>query len=221
MKVIVHSSISLDGSLLGFAVDMAAHYKIAAGFKAGIHLVGSTTAAEGLRMLHRKLPREQEKDLVKPKANAKLPLWVIPDTSGKLKGKLHMLRRSRLCRDIVILTTNVTPKGYLRYLTERNYDWHYMGTRPLDYANVLELLAQEYGARRILTDAGSTLNGILLNRGLVDELSLLVHPMVVGDPRAPLLGDVQPGIKLKLSKSRSVAGKLWLLYHVLKPGGRK
>jgi len=219
MKVIVHNSISLDGSLLGFEVDMVTHYRIAGSYKADIHLVGSNTAAEGLKMFYKKLPRETEKDLVKPRANMKLPLWVIPDSSAKLKGKLHVLRQSGYCRDIIILTTSATPKGYLRYLTERNYDWHYMGNRPLDYSQALALLAKETKAKTLLTDAGKTMNGILLNNGLVDELSLLVHPVIVGAKRFSLLEDVKAGIELKLKKNKPMGkGAIWLAYEVKKAG---
>lgn len=214
MKVIVHNSVSLDGSLLGFKVDMAAHYKIAGGFKADIHLVGSSTAVEGLKTFYRKLPAEQEKDFVKPQARAKLPLWVIPDTAGKLKGKLHVLRRSGYCRDVVILTASTTPNGYLRYLNERNYDWHYMGKRPVDFEHAFDVLAKEYRARRVLTDAGVRLNGVLLNAGLVDEVSLLVHPVIVGGRRFSLFDDVKADLGLKLLKSRLVAGKPWQLYKI-------
>ncbi|MCJ7526023.1 MAG: dihydrofolate reductase family protein [Candidatus Aminicenantes bacterium] len=219
MKVIMHSSISLDGSLLGFEVDMAAHYRIAGSYKADIHLIGSNTAIEGLKLFSVRIPKEQEKDFIKPKRDRKLPLWVIPDTAGKLKGKLHALRRFDLCRDIVILTGNSTPKGYLRYLTERNYDWHYMGNQPFYYSHVLELLAKEYGARTILTDTGKTLNGILLNSGLVDEISLLVHPLIVGKKPFPLFDDVRADVELSLKKSKSLGkGRLWLVYKVIRPG---
>lgn len=222
MKVIVHSSISLDGSLLGFEVDMAAHYKIAGSYKADIHLIGSNTAVAGLKMFNPRIPKEQDKDFIRPKRSKKLPLWVIPDTHGKLQGKLHVLRRFELYRDIVILTTNVTPKGYLRYLTERNYDWHYMGKRPFDYSQTLKLLAKTYGAKTVLTDTGKTLNGILINSGLVNEISLLVHPVIVGAKRFPLLDDVKAGVQLRLKKSKTMdKGGLWLVYNVLKYGKAK
>jgi 2,5-diamino-6-(ribosylamino)-4(3H)-pyrimidinone 5'-phosphate reductase len=217
MKVIMHSSVSLDGSLLGFDVDMAAHYRIVGSYKADIHLVGSNTAAEGLKMFYSKLPRETEKDLLKPRENLKLQLWVIPDSSGKLKDKLHVLRQSGYCRDIIILTSNSTPKGYLRYLTERNYEWYTMGKRPLDYYRALKLLAKTYGAKTILTDTGKTLNGILLNNGLVNEISLLVHPLIVGCKRFPLLDEVKAGIELKLKQSKLMGnGCVWMTYAVKK-----
>lgn len=219
LRVIMHSSLSLDGSLLGFEVDMAAHYRIVGSYKADVHLIGSNTATEGLKMYSVQIPKEQEKDFIKPKRDRRLPLWVIPDSGGKLKGKLHALRRFDLCRDIVILTGNSTPKGYLRYLTERNYDWHYMGNRPLDYSHVLELLAKEYGARTVLTDTGKTLNGILLNSGLVDEISLLVHPFIIGRKKFPLFDEVKDNIELSFKKSKSMGrGRLWLVYKVSRQG---
>ena len=215
LRVIMHSSLSLDGSLLGFEVDMDAHYRIVGSYKADIHLIGSNTAIEGLKLFSVRIPKEQDKDFSKPRRDRKLPLWVIPDTGGKLKGKLHALRRFDLCRDIVILTGHSTPKGYLRYLTERNYDWHYMGNQPLDYSHVLQLLAREYGAKTVLTDTGKTLNGILLNSGLVDEISLLVHPFIVGKKGFPLFDDVRIDIELSLKKSKSMGkGRLWLVYKV-------
>jgi 2,5-diamino-6-(ribosylamino)-4(3H)-pyrimidinone 5'-phosphate reductase len=218
MKVIVHSSVSLDGSLLGFEVDMATHYQIAGSYKADVHLIGSNTAAIGLKMFNPRIPKEQDKDFIKPKRSRKLPLWVIPDTTGKLLGKLHMLRRFEFCRDIVILATSTTPKGYLRYLTERNYDWHNMGKRPIDYSQALKLMAKTYAAKTVLTDTGKTLNGILLNNGLVNEISLLVHPVIVGARHFPLLDDVKAGIGLKLIKSKPMGrGGLWLVYHVNNP----
>ena len=41
MKVIIHSSVSLDGSLLGFEIDIASHYKIESSYKADIHPIGT------------------------------------------------------------------------------------------------------------------------------------------------------------------------------------
>lgn len=62
-KVILHSSVSLDGSLLGFAVDMNTHYQIVGSYKADVHLVGSNTAREGLKMFCPEIPRKRPKTL--------------------------------------------------------------------------------------------------------------------------------------------------------------
>jgi 2,5-diamino-6-(ribosylamino)-4(3H)-pyrimidinone 5'-phosphate reductase len=46
-KVIIHNSVSLDGSLVDFEPDMGLHYDIAGGFKPQAHLVGSSTVRVG------------------------------------------------------------------------------------------------------------------------------------------------------------------------------
>ena len=42
------------------------------------------------------------------------------------------------------------------------------------------MLGRDFDAKTILVDAGPTLNGILIERGLVDKISLLLHPFLVG-----------------------------------------
>ena len=47
-EVIVHNSISIDGSLVNFPVNMPLHYQMAGRFNADMHLVGSNTAKIGI-----------------------------------------------------------------------------------------------------------------------------------------------------------------------------
>jgi 2,5-diamino-6-(ribosylamino)-4(3H)-pyrimidinone 5'-phosphate reductase len=50
---------------------------------------------------------------------------------------------------------------------------------PADLAAALDALAGR-GARVVRVDSGGALTGALLRAGLVDELSLLVHPVLAG-----------------------------------------
>jgi len=217
-KVILHSSISLDGSLLGFAVDMQAHYHIVGSYHADVHLVGSNTAKEGLKMFCPRIPEEKSGDFIRPKRDKSLPLWVIPDTKGQLKGVLHVLRGFDLCRDILIVVSGQTPKAYIEYLKKRDYAFHAVAKKHVDYADLFKFLVKEHEAKIILTDTGKILNCLLLNKGLIDEISLLVHPVMVGKKRYPLLGDATENIRLRLIKNK-VAGKdkVWLVYKCLRP----
>ncbi len=214
-KVILHSSISLDGSILGFDVDMEKHYQIVGSYKADIHLIGSNTVKAGIKMFCPQIPKEEESDFVKPKRKKSLPLWVIPDTKGTLKGLHHVYRRFDLCRDIVVLVSRQTPKDYLNYLKDRNYDYYTTGKDRVDYKQALRLLAKQYNAKTILTDTGKILNCILINEGLVDEISLLMHPVIVGKKQYTLLSEVTGNTELELVNTKRLSGgKIWLTYKI-------
>ena len=86
----------------------------------------------------------------------------------------------------------------------------------------LEVVERRYGVTRVLVDSGGTLNGVLLRAGLVDEVSLLVHPCLVGGRARtsvfrPGAGD-DAGVVLRLADLQQRAGDVvWLRYDVATP----
>ena len=219
-RVIMHNSVSLDGSFTDFEVNMGLHYQIAGEYRTDTTLVGSDTVKTGMELYGGEVPPENESDFVKPDKDANLPYWVIPDTKGKLKGMLHVLRRFEFCRDVVVLVSGITPEEYIKYLKERHYDYLVCGDERVDYKAAFKALNTRYGTEAILTDAGPTLNGILLENGLVDEISLLIHPYLVGSKSDKLLAQLAPGdanIELKLLGCRGLDNSYALMhYQVLK-----
>ncbi len=63
-EVIIHNSVSLDGSLTGFNLDMDLHYRVMRNLKPDLHLVGSNTAKTGIDM--EEIPQETKNDFKKP-----------------------------------------------------------------------------------------------------------------------------------------------------------
>ncbi|MFC1786956.1 dihydrofolate reductase family protein [Halobacteriota archaeon] len=213
-KIILHNSISLDGSLLNFEVNMGLHYQIAGEYKPDAHLVGSNTVKTGAE-LYGSTPPEEKHDFIKPTRNGNLPYWVIPDTKGTLKGMLHEIRRFEFCKDVIILTSKATPKEYIKYLEARDYDHHIVGSKHVDLEKSLELLYKNYNVKTILTDTGKILGNLLLNRGLVKEISLLIHPVIVGDKPYNIFDNIDKNIHLKLLKNEILEkGYVWLVYKV-------
>jgi 2,5-diamino-6-(ribosylamino)-4(3H)-pyrimidinone 5'-phosphate reductase len=181
-KVIMFNSISLDGALRDFEIDVGLHYRIAGQFKADVHLVGSETARTGIEMFSAEVPKEEASDRIKPEilSDDKRPYWAIIDSRGILMNFLHAFRNSGFGKDVIVFVAENTSAYYKDYLAERQYDCHIVGENRVDLRGTLEILAGRYGAKTVLTDAGTSLNSVLLENGLVDEINLLISPILVG-----------------------------------------
>jgi len=216
-KVIIHNSVSIDGSLSSFEPNMELHYQIAGLYKPDVHLIGSNTIAAGIELYGDGIPPEQPSDFQKPRRNKNLPAWVIIDTKGKLEGKLHTCRRFDMCRDVIVLVSKTTPRHYLRYLDDRQYDYHCVGTNAVDLRQALLLLSKKYHAKTVVTDTGRILGNHLLDQGLVDEISLLVHPVIVGVQSYNMFNDIQGNLTVRLVKCERLKQQyVWVVYRIKK-----
>lgn len=86
----------------------------------------------------------------------------------------------------------------------------------------LRRLATTWPAARILA-GGDPLAGELLAQGLVDEVSLLVHPVIAGEGHASWAGGerLPPGARLvRRSAERVEPGLAWLRFEVTDGMGR-
>lgn len=200
-EIIIHNSVSLDGSLTGFMPEMELHYKIAGEYEPDAHLIGSATIIAGNEMFGEGIPAERPEDFIQPERDPKLPWWIIVDSGGRLKGMLHTCRRFEYCRDVIVLVSESTPSDYISHLDERNYRHLITGTQKVELSNALEILQKTYQVNRILTDTGRILGNLLLNEGLVHEISLLIHPLLIGNKCYPIFSDVKTNLQLKLKNS--------------------
>ncbi|MFY1110899.1 MAG: dihydrofolate reductase family protein [Methanosarcinaceae archaeon] len=219
-KLIIHNSISLDCSISGFEADLKLHYGTLRSYSPDAMLVGSNTAKTGIELFCEEIPPEEGYDFVKPGIQSEDPraFWLLADSRGTLEGLLHIFRRSEYCKDVIVLISEKTPAAYLDYLKERNYDFIRAGEAHVDYREALEIANERYGFRLVVSDSGSTLNSILLEQGLAEEISLLVSPVLVGKTGKNLFGNIEKsGIELELVKNERMEGNyLHLLYRVLK-----
>ena len=212
-KVIMHVQTSLDGCVRGFE-DTGIYYVLANRFQADMALIGSETvhtAAEAY-------PPETEKAFIRPleRPDDKRLLCVVPDSRGRLRN-LHVFRDSEYCRDFVILVSAATPASYLNYLKERNYDYILAGGDHVDYAEAFEVLYEKYKCRTIRTDSGGILTNVLLEQGLVDEISLVISPCLVGSGALHVFRSLSlpESVQLELMSSEIIdANYLSLIYRV-------
>jgi 2,5-diamino-6-(ribosylamino)-4(3H)-pyrimidinone 5'-phosphate reductase len=159
------------------------------------------------------IPDEMPSDFEQPQRSDTLPWWVIVDSLGRLKGMLHTCRRFEYCRDVILLVSESTSRDYLSHIRERNYRLIIAGKDKVDLKAAIAKLAEIYNISKILTDTGKVLGNLLINTGLVNEISLLIHPLIVGEKCYPMFSDVNKDMNLKLKKSQSFDnGCVWSIY---------
>ena len=217
-KIVMANSVSLDGSFDGFKVDVRQHFNAIRGYWEYMVLNGSRSVVKGGDDFYGdNFPAEEESDFIKPDKGPGIPYWVVPDTGGITQGRLHTIRSSEFCRDVIVLVSEKTSHEFIDYLEERHYDYLVCGEEKADLVKAFDWLVEKYGVETMMVDAGPTLNGVLIEQGLLDEIILLVHPVVVGGatPEKLLnhLTEAVEGIKLELLESTEVENGLVLLHY--------
>lgn len=218
-RVVMQNTISLDGSFINFETSqevMGLHYQIVGSFGKVLYLFGSNTAKVAIEMFGGLTP-ETKDDFKKPQKNENLSYWIVVDSEAVLKGKLHFYRRSEYCRDIIVLVSESTDKSYVDYLKEREYDFIVTGEKQVDLKKAFDILSEKYKTSTILVDSGRGLTNVMLNQGLVDEISLLVLPVIVGAKSENLFRNITKQIKLEGINERVFSnGCIQLRYKVQK-----
>jgi riboflavin biosynthesis pyrimidine reductase len=116
---------------------------------------------------------------------------------------------------VAILSERVSDE-YLAFLRDRGVSYIIAGARDIDLQLALEKLGERFGVRTLMLEGGGRLNGAMLRAGLVDEVSLLVAPVVDGRIGTPSLFDVDepaasPGLTLTSVETRA-GGVVWIRY---------
>jgi 2,5-diamino-6-(ribosylamino)-4(3H)-pyrimidinone 5'-phosphate reductase len=207
-RVIVHAAVSLDGRIEGFQPDVGAYYELIPAWDEDVTLCGSETilAAE---------PEPDPPDAA-PLADAdpsdRRPLLAVIDSRGRVRSWSRLIASGHW-RAALAVCSSTTPADHVDYLGRQNVDTLVAGGDRVDLEATLAALA-ERGMETVRIDAGPSLNGLALRAGVVDEVSLLVHPAIVGDGRSFVDGlDAAVGLRLVASDERG-GGLVWLRYAV-------
>jgi 2,5-diamino-6-(ribosylamino)-4(3H)-pyrimidinone 5'-phosphate reductase len=213
-RVVVFNSVSVDGAIKDFDVNIALHYEVLGKIGADALLAGSNTAKTGIELFMKTVPPEESSDFVKPSVEAgdERPLWVIADSRGILQGLMHVHRKSGYAKDIIVLVSKLTPRHYLEYLAARNYDYIMAGNDHIDYKVALDELNRRYGIKTLVTDTGGVLAAVLLEQGIVDEVRLLIAPEIVGQKAVNLFRSLNRAVKLELKQVESIKGHALLVF---------
>lgn len=218
--VVIHNAVSVDGRMDRLEVDMELYYSLVSTWNEDLTLCGSET------MLKAGLESWEHDGSTDPSR----PLLAVVDSRGRFKSWRRAVP-SMYWRAGVSLCSEATPRSHLEFLKEEGIDAVVAGMDRVDLRAALERLSEEHGVKVIRADCGGTLNGALLRAGLVDEVSVMVQPQLIGGTspssilQAPDLGPGDLPTKAELISSRKLkGGAVWLRYRVPKlstpPGSR-
>lgn len=123
---------------------------------------------------------------------------------------------------ILVILTEAVSDRHLAGLRADGVSYIFAGATEIDLAGALETLNRELGIDRLMLEGGGGANGALLRAGLVDEISLVVSPVIDGSSGAPTVfnsGDVDLGpapIERMTLASHEVleGGAVWLRYRL-------
>ncbi|HEV2543035.1 MAG TPA: RibD family protein [Methylobacterium sp.] len=230
-KIICHMVTSVDGKLHpsrftvpASGVDMARlrqHYdEVSAKFGAQGWMCGRVTMQE--------ISKGKARTVTGPGISSREPfvgdrgdrnLAVAIDPHGKVHyGQDHLLGDHA----VAVLSEDV-PDTYLAELREDGVSYLFAGADGRDLAKAMDALGETFGVGTLLLEGGAAINGAFLKAGLLDEISVLIHPAVDGlagvqsifeYPGEP---DERPGAGQALRHFHTETlegGMVWLRYRV-------
>ena len=220
--VVIHNAVSVDGRTDWFTPDIEKFYELTNAWNEDATLAGSDT----LLAAYGEAAEENSGDdpvAEEPRdPDDSRPLLVVPDSRGRLRI-WQMLKKEEYWRDVIALCSKSTPQDYLDYLNQKHVNYIIAGEDKVDFRAALDEINIKYKVNTVRVDSGGSLNGVLLRAGLVHEVSILIHPCLVGGSsprslyRAPDLTRAEDVVELKLSNVQKLDGDLiWIRYAVLK-----
>jgi len=134
------------------------------------------------------------------------------------KGLVEWKSDTALKSHIIEVVTEQVTDDYLAYLQSIGVSYVFGGKTDIDLGHVIETLAQELGVKKLIVEGGSHVSGAFVNAGLVDEVSVLILPLVDGRSEHPSSFEVamdawkQPAYLTLTSVEQTDNDGVWLRY---------
>lgn len=225
-KVICHMMSTIDGRILtanwGAAYKQLSlgelYEKVHTGFNADAWLCGRVTMEKDFTggaepVIKAGVHDATRLDFV---GDRKVESFAIAvDEHGKLGWHNNEISGDHI---ITILSEKVAD-GYLAHLRDIGVSYIFAGKDKFDLGIALEKLKALFGIETIMLEGGGGLNGTMMEEGLVDEISLLIIPLVDGTVGSASSFDIHerklPAHQLQLIKTEIMAYDVfWLHYKV-------
>jgi riboflavin biosynthesis pyrimidine reductase len=230
-KIICHMVTSIDGKLhpSRFTVPAAGvdgarlrrHYdEVSAKFEAQGWMCGRVTMQE----ISKGKPRAvtgpgiaSREPFVGNRGDRNLAVAIDPH------GKVHYGQDQLLGDHAVAVLSEAVSDAYLAELREDGVSYIFAGPDGRHLSKAMDALGETFGVRTLLLEGGAAINGSFLKAGLLDEISVLIHPAVDGLAGVetifeyPGQADERPGAGQALRHVHTETlegGMVWLRYRV-------
>ena len=136
------------------------------------------------------------------------------DPQGRVAWKSNTALKSHV---VEVLTSQVSD-DYLAYLQSIGVSYVFGGEHEIDLGKVVQTLAHELGVKQLIVEGGSHVSGAFVNAGLVDEVSVLILPLVDGRSEHPSSFEVAmdkwqaPAYLTLTSVEKTQHDAVWLRY---------
>jgi len=133
-------------------------------------------------------------------------------------GKVAWKKNEALGSHVVAVLTEAVSDDYLAYLRSIEVSYFFAGKTEIDLAAVVTTLAEELGAQRQIVEGGPHVSGSFVNAGLVDEVSVVILPLIDGRGAHPASFEIkkedwkQPSYLALSSADVQEDGAVWLRY---------
>lgn len=115
------------------------------------------------------------------------------------------------CHIIEVLTEK-TPKEMLAYYRKTGVSYIFAGKEKIDIKAALNKLYCIFGIKKLMLEGGSIINGAFLREKVIDELSLIVAPVVAAKNDKPLFMDSDINEFSLVSTENMSDGSIWIRY---------
>ena len=193
--VICHMLQSIDGKIAGGffrekqTLELAKIYSDISKDYNGDAIIYGTTTAQEMFSSSKTVPVLNQKPIQKIDyiyKNDKNKWIVVIDPQGQISFDQFVYQNPRL-KDknlIVILTENISNQ-YLETLKSLNISYLFTGKDEIDLRLALEKLYDLFSIKKLLLQGGGITNTYFIKEDLIDELSLVVSPVVSGEEKQP------------------------------------